>query len=168
MLETVYAWLDQRRPLATEMYVIGADYVPLGISAAVELVDETQREAILNAVSDAIRLVVWSLPPGGPDGAGWPLGRAVDDRLIETAIARVPGVRDVAPVLLFGRRTGETQWRPLPPDTTGRIRLPLLSWQLPELLMLAVTDGANASPTLPPSNSVGGTGVAVPVVPETC
>ena len=168
MLETVYAWLDQRRPLATEMYVIGADYVPLGISAAVELVDETQREAILNAVSDAIRLVVWSLPPGGPDGSGWPLGRAVDDRLIETAIARVPGVRDVAPVLLFGQRTGETQWRKLPADTTGRIRLPLLSWQLPELLMLAVTDGLNASPTLPPSSSVVGTGVAVPVVPETC
>ncbi len=168
-LETVYAWLDQRRPLATELYVIGADYVPLGISAAVELADVTQREAVLNAVSDAIRLAVWSLPPGGPDGTGWPLGRAVDDRLIETAIARVPGVLDVAPVLLFGRRTGETQWRALPPDTTGRIRLPLLSWQLPELLMLAVTDAASASPTLPPANGiVGAGGIAVPVVPETC
>ena len=38
-LETVHAWLDERRPLATELYVIGTDYVPIGVTAAVELVD---------------------------------------------------------------------------------------------------------------------------------
>ena len=170
MLETVHAWLDERRPLATELYVIGTDYVPMGVSAAVELVDTNQREAVLEAVAEAIRLHLWPLAPGGPDGAGWPLGRAVDDRMIETAIGRVPGVRAVAPVRLFGRRPGETRWRAVREDSTGRGRLPLLRWQLPELAMLSVSEGDTASATLPAGSSALGAsdGVAVPVVPEKC
>ncbi len=174
MLETVHAWLDERRPLGTELYVIGTDYVPLGVSAAVELVDSTQREAVLNAVAEAIRLHLWPLAPGGPDGQGWPLGRAVDDRMIETAIGRVPGVRAVAPVRLFGRRPGETRWRAVREDATGRGRLPMLRWQLPELAMLAVGEGDTAASSLPVSESAlgvdgaGGLGVGVPVVPEKC
>ncbi len=167
-LETVHAWLDERRPLATELYVIGTDYVPIGVSAAVELVDSTQREAVLDAVAEAIRLHLWALAPGGPDGQGWPLGRAVDDRLIETAIGRVPGVRAVAPVHLFARRTGERRWRMVREDSTGRARLPLLRWQMPELLMLAVAEGDASSTTLPPARAAGEPEVAVPVVPETC
>lgn len=168
MLETVHAWLDERRPLATELYVIGTDYVPIGVSAAVELADSSQREAVLDAVAEAIRLHLWALPPGGPDGQGWPLGRAVDDRLIETAIGRVPGVRAVAPVHLFARRPNERRWRMVPEDRTGRARLPLLRWQMPELLMLSVTEGERAATSLAPVAEAGGNDVAVPVVPERC
>jgi hypothetical protein len=167
MLESVHAWLDERRPLATELYVIGVDYVPVGVSAAVELVDTSQREAVLDAVSDAIRQHLWPLPPGGPDGNGWPRGRFVDDRAIETAIGRVPGVRSVAPVHLFGRKSGQTKWTIIPQDATGRVRLDLLSWQLPELAMLAVSDDPNAATTLPPAGGAS-SGVAVPVVPALC
>ena len=169
MLETVHAWLDERRPLATELYVIGTDYVPIGVSAAVELVDSSQREAVLAAVAEAIRLHLWPLAPGGPDGQGWPLGRAVDDRMIETAIGRVPGVRAVAPVRLFGRRSGETRWRAVREDATGRGRIPLLRWQLPELAMLSVAEGDTSSPSPPAgTRALGNDGVAVPVVPEKC
>jgi predicted phage baseplate assembly protein len=168
MLESVHAWLDERRPLATELYVIGTDYVPLGVSAAVELVDSTQRNAVLDAVAEAIRLHLWALPPGGPDGSGWPLGRAVDDRLIETAIGRVAGVRAVAPVHLFARRPNERRWRMVPEDATGRARLPLLRWQMPELLMLAVSEGEAAATSLAPIAVTGPDDVAVPVVPERC
>jgi hypothetical protein len=167
-LETVHAWLDERRPLATELYVIGTDYVPIGVSAAVELVDSTQREAVLDAVSEAIRLHLWALPPGGPDGQGWPLGRTVDDRLIETVIGRVPGVQAVAPVHLFARRTGERRWRMVSEDASGRARLPLLRWQMPELLMLTVAEGGTSSTSLPPSRADREPEVAVPVVPEKC
>ena len=167
-LETVHAWLDERRPLTTELYVIGTDYVPIGVSAAVELVDSTQREAVLDAVAEAIRLHLWALPPGGPDGQGWPLGRAVDDRLIETVIGRVPGVRGVAPVHLFARRPGERRWRMVREDASGRARLPLLRWQMPELVMLAVAEGDTSSTSLPPSRADGEPEVAVPVVPEKC
>ena len=128
------------------------------------------RARFLEAVAEAIRLHLWPLAPGGPDGAGWPLGRAVDDRMIETAIGRVPGVRAVAPVRLFGRRPGETRWRAVREDSTGRGRLPLLRWQLPELAMLSVSEGDTASATLPAGSSALGAsdGVAVPVVPEKC
>ncbi len=168
MLESVYGWLDSRRPLGTELYVIGPDYVPMGVSAAVELVDPDQREAVLDMVSQTIRLHLWPLAPGGPDGQGWPLGRAVDDRLIETAIARVPGVRSIAPVRLFSRhRSG--RYLPIREDRTGRGQLRLRRWQLPELTMLSVSVGDSASSSLPPAGGEGDdNAVAIPVVPELC
>lgn len=170
MLETVHAWLDIRRPLATELYVIAPDYVPMGVSAAVELVDEDQRDAMLEMVSEAIRLHLWPLAPGGPDGQGWPLGRAVDDRLIETAIARVPGVRTVAPVRLFKRSSGGRNWTAVKEDRTGRGQIGLLHWQLPELAMLSVGIGDTSSTTLPAGGAAldADSGMAVPVVPELC
>lgn len=166
MLETVHAWLDARRPLGTELYVIAPDYVPVGVSAAVELVDASTREAVLDMVRQVIRLHLWPLAPGGPDGQGWPLGRALDDRLIETAIARVPGVRSVAPVRLF-TRSRRGAWQPVAEDRTGRGHITLQRWQLPELAMLSVGVGDSASPSLPPPGASGG-GIAVPVVPELC
>jgi predicted phage baseplate assembly protein len=168
-LETVYRWLDERRPLATELYVIGADYVPIGVSAAVELVDSNQREEVLNAVAAAIRLHLWALPPGGPTGTGWPLGRAVDDRLIEAVIARVPGVSTVAPIRLFGRAGNDRRWRPVREDASGRGQAPLLRWQMPELLMLSLTVGGEAATSLAGGSAAGAhNAVAVPVVPEMC
>ena len=168
LLETVFAWLDERRPLTTELYVIGADYVPLGVSAAVELVDSNQREAVLNMVTAAIRLHLWALPPGGSDGNGWPLGRAVDDRTIEAVVARVPGVATVAPIRLFGRAAGDPRWRPVREDASGRGRLPLLRWQMPELLMLSLTVGSTAATSLTGAPAIGAGTVAIPVVPEVC
>jgi hypothetical protein len=166
MLETVHSWLDARRPLGTELYIIAPEYVPMGVSAAVELVDPSTRDAVLDMVSDAIRILLWPLPPGGPDGQGWPLGRMLDDRLIETAVARVPGVRNVAPVRMF-TRTKRGAWAPVAEDDTSRGRFALTPWQLPELAMLAVSVGDSSSPTLPPPGAPGG-GIAVPIVPELC
>jgi len=170
MLESVYAWLDTRRPLATELYVIAPEYVPIGVTAAVELVDADQRDTVLDMVSDAIRWHLWPLAPGGPDGQGWPLNRTIDDRLIETAIARVPGVRTVAPVQLFQRSTGGRTWVPVPMDRTGRSTIPLQPWQLPELAMLSVGVGSTSATSLPPGadSSAGAGGLAIPVVPELC
>ncbi|MCJ2186497.1 putative baseplate assembly protein [Novosphingobium beihaiensis] len=167
MLESVFRWLDPRRPVGTELYVIAPEYVPLGVSAAVELIDPSDRENVLAAVREAIRLHLWPLAPGGPAGQGWPLGRAVDDRLIETAIARVPGVRAIAPVRLFSLTNSGT-WRPVTEDATGRAILPLRIWQLPDLASLAVGEGASAAEALNPATDTPGNGIAVPVVPELC
>lgn len=165
-LERVYAWLDPRRTLASELYVIAPDYVPMGVSAAVDLVDPAQRDLVLGAVKAAIRQCLWALPPGGPDGTGWALGRAIDDRQIETAIARVPGVRTVAPVHLFTRGSGTGPWQMLGEDSTGRAQLRIESWQLPELAMLSVDVGDSAATRLGSASDDGG--IAVPVVPEVC
>lgn len=168
-LERVHAWLDPRRTLGTELYVIAPDYVPMGVSAAVELRDPAQRDAVLAAVKEAIRLHLWPLAPGGPDGAGWTLGRTVDDRLIETAIARVPGVASVAPVRLFTRQASGGRWQLVPEDSKARALLRLSPWQLPELAMLSVGVGDTAESNIGASDyddEAGG--IAVPVVPEVC
>jgi len=171
MLETVYAWLDARRPLATELYVIAPEYVSVGVSAAVQLVDPSTRDAVLDMVGQAIRMHLWPLAPGGPDGQGWPLGRPLDDRSLEVAIGRVPGIREVAPVRLF-TYSSRGAYVPVTADSTGRSVITLEAWQLPELTMLSLGVGDSASATLPPADgsagSAGSGGVAVPIVPELC
>lgn len=171
-LERVHAWLDPRRTLGSELYVIAPDYVPMGVSAAVELIDPAQRDFVLAAVKEAIRLHLWPLAPGGSDGTGWTLGRTVDDRLIETAIARIPGIRSVAPVRLFTRSSSGRRWTPVKEDSTGRAQLRLQPWQLPELAMLSVGIGDSADTRLGGGDGEfdddGFGGIAVPVVPEVC
>jgi Baseplate J-like protein len=172
MLERVHGWLDVRRTLGTELYVIAPDYVPVGITAAVELTDPSLRDGVLAAVKEVIRLHFWALPPGGSDGGGWTLGREVDDRLIETAIARVPGIRSVSPVRLFTRSANNRRWNRVNEDSTGRALIRMSAWQLPELAMLSVGIGETAAMHLDGSDSDningGAGGIAVPVVPELC
>ncbi len=168
-LETVHAWLDPRRVLGTELYTIGCEYVPLGVSVAVEVRDGHARDAVLNAVREALRAHLWPLAPGGVDGSGWALGRPVGDRELEVVTARVPGVAAVAPVKLFARPASGA-WRQLPRDGLDRASLPLLAWQLPELLALAVVDGTVAPDALQapagPADADGA--IPVPVVPRVC
>ena len=169
LLETVHAWLDERRQLGTELYVISCDYVPLAVSVAVELRDRNQREATLKAVSDAVKSWLWALSPGGPDGTGWPLGRTVQDREIEVAVARVPGVATVATVNLFMKPDGKDAWLKVTPNDQDRAFLQMKSWQLPELLSVLVVEGSAAPNDVYASNSNSPANlVAIPVVPELC
>lgn len=172
-LERVHNWLDVRRTLGTELYVIAPDYVPVGVSAAVELTDPSLRDAVLASVREVIQTHLWALPPGGSDGGGWTLGRNVDDRLIETAIARVPGIRSVAPVRLFTRSDSGRRWSRVNEDSTGRALIRMSAWQLPELAMLSVGIGDSAFMHLDGGDSENANGdraggIAVPVVPELC
>ncbi|HYO68536.1 MAG TPA: putative baseplate assembly protein [Archangium sp.] len=100
-LEAVHAHLDVRRPLATELYVIGCEYVPLGLSTGITVREGFGRETVVNAVREALFRWLWPLPPGGPKGEGWPLARAVRERELEVAIAQVPGVDTITGVRLF-------------------------------------------------------------------
>jgi predicted phage baseplate assembly protein len=169
-LEAVHAHLDQRRALATELYAIGCEYVPLAVSVGVSLRDGFPRDEQLNAVKDAIRRFFWPLIPGGFDGTGWALGRAPRDREVEVVVAQVPGVSEVRGVNLFERR-GKVWSKLTRVELSGAISLPLEPWQLPELLAVAVVADAPApdDPTRLPNPFIeDGTAVAVPVVPEVC
>ncbi|WP_257446357.1 putative baseplate assembly protein [Archangium lipolyticum] len=104
-LEAVHAHLDARRPLATELYVIGCEYVPLGVATGITVREGFGRETVVNAVREALFRWLWPLPPGGPKGEGWPLARAVRDRELEVAIAQVPGVDTITGVRLFSAGT---------------------------------------------------------------
>lgn len=185
-LERVFAHLDPRRPLATELYVIGCEYVPIGLSVAVVLRAGSEPADLLAAVRAALRNHLWPLAPGGPAGAGFPLGGTVRARELEIVIARVDGVEGVAIPRLF-RRTGLGTWGAVTvAHECEPAEVRLQKWQLPELLDVVVVEGTESPEVLDVRGGASGTGgiggasgtggtggagvidIAIPVVPEVC
>jgi len=164
----MYAHLDPRRMLGTELYVISPEYVPLSATVGVELRAGFGVEQTLAAVRLALRAFFWPLAPGGPGNRGWGLGETVVTAHAEVAVARVPGVRALRGVRLFEREEG--QWRELD-DASGRKRT-LQPWQLPELLHVIAVAGQDApfeiteapNPFLDDNVEA----ISIPVVPEVC
>jgi hypothetical protein len=146
-LEAVHAHLDVRRPLASELYVIGCEYVPLGLATGITVREGFGRETVVNAVREALFRWLWPLPPGGPKGEGWPLARAVRERELEVAIAQVPGVDTITGVRLFSAgRIARLQPAGGPASARFEIRLD------------ATGSSGTASSALPSLNSQTGSG----------
>jgi hypothetical protein len=164
-LEAVHGWLDDRRQLATELYTIGCEYVPLALAVGVTLRDGFAGEEVMNAVRDALRRFLWSLSPGGIDGGGWPLGRAVNDRELAVVVAGVPGIDEVDGINLFDR-AGDGTFQMVRRPSTGATVRNYEAWQLPELLQVVVVEGDPPTDIAPDVSQPGG--IAVPVVPEVC
>ena len=162
MLRRVCAWLEPRRLVTTELYVIAPEYVPVDISVAVEALPGTGGETLKRWVELALRQHFAPLPPYGPDGAGWPFGRAVRDRDAEAAALRVKGVRLVNQVLLEGETIGADGTR-LP--ASGSVAM--LAWQLPVLRSVRVAIGDVAEP-IAPEAALPLDGLPVPVEQQEC
>jgi predicted phage baseplate assembly protein len=169
-IERLHAHLSARAPLATELYVIGCEYVPLGVSVGVSIRDGFARDQVLHEVKQTLQRLLWPLAPGGANGDGWPLGRSVKTRELEVDISRVAGVREVTGLILFKREGGA--WRSIPATGTEASQsLELADWQLPELLAVVVSDDPNGAPvelTARPNSYADPNAVAVPVVPKIC
>lgn len=169
-VEAAHAWLEARRTLGTELYVIGPEYIPVGASVGVLLREGFAREETLVAVKLALRAFLYPLAPGGPAGLGWPLGTAVTSPQAEVAVARVPGVAALLGLNLFVRAGDD--WAPAP-DLPGRgPGIALRRWQLPELLSVVVVEGTSAPADLRgapnPFGADGRGGLSIPIVPEVC
>ncbi|MGK7889723.1 MAG: putative baseplate assembly protein [Leptolyngbyaceae cyanobacterium] len=180
-LETVYAYLDERRPLATELYVIACDYVPLGLAVGVDIQQGFGQETVLLAVREALYQFLWPLAPGDSTGMGWARGKTVDERELEVAIARVTGISRVNGVRLFTRTEATAPWTSIAPMQSGAFApatMTLESWQLPELLSVVTVVGSDIPTDLNRVSQMGGNqsgrtqsgdgGIFVPVVPEVC
>ncbi len=170
LLSNVYAYLDPKRPVAAEMYVIGTEYVQLGLSVAVEVRSGFGLQQVAQQVEQQLRVYLWPNPPGGANGQGWPLGRTVRSLELEVIVSQVPGVVEVNGLLLFQPISGGG-FQQIAVNGSGTAELMLESWQLPELLQCLVTPGADGSgvtpgslnPELPTDNTV-----AAPIVPSVC
>lgn len=171
LLETVYKYLDSRRPATAEMYVIGTEYVGIGISVAVEVRTSFGLLQVSQAVETALRTYLWPIPPGGSDNQGWPLGRRIRSLELEVIVSQVQGVVEVNGLNLFTPLPSGA-YHQVNADSSGRSEITLLSWQLPEVLEISVAAGADGSgiqtpeelsPQPPPDPTV-----AVPVVPKVC
>jgi hypothetical protein len=165
LLENVYSYLNPKTPVAAEMYVIGTEYVDLGLSVAIDVSNGFGVLQVSQQVEQALRKYLWPVPPGGAANQGWSLGRTVRSLELEVIVSQVAGVSEVNGLLLFQPQT-TGGYQQISPDSTGNAELTLESWQLPELLQVLVTVGPtplNLSPDLQTDNTV-----AVPVVPTVC
>ncbi len=81
LLRTVCAYLDERRLIATELYVIAPTYVPVSITLQVLAQPDADTATVEQAVESALTtfldpLVGGSIDPSTP-GTGWPFGGAI-------------------------------------------------------------------------------------------
>jgi len=171
MLETVHAYLNARKPVAAELYVIGVDYVGIGISLAIEVRAGFELRQVSNDVEQALRRYLWPLEPGGALQTGWPLGRHVRSFELDVVVSQVPGVVQVNGLNIFRRRAdGGYDLTSL--NENAQQEITLQPYQLPELFDVIVAagpdgSGVTAAETLEPPADTDDS-VAVPVVPKVC
>ncbi|MBK1657112.1 putative baseplate assembly protein [Paracraurococcus ruber] len=161
LLRDTYAALRPRTLIGTELTVLSPEFVPIGVSVQVSVVDATARTATLRAVERAVLDYLWALPPGGPRGEGWPLGYGVDPDEIRTRAGAAPGVLAIEAVALY-LPSPDGGWRAAPAGGLG-----LRRYQLPDLVGLSVGTAPPTPPAGAPEPRDGG-GVAVPFIPERC
>ncbi|BBX36485.1 hypothetical protein MMAG44476_05367 [Mycolicibacterium mageritense DSM 44476 = CIP 104973] len=95
--------LNQRRLVGTRLIVERPSYRGVTVVVTLSVLPEYSREHVKTDVQRALNSLLHPLT-GGPDGAGWPIGRAVQVHEVTAALAHIPGV-DMArkvTVQLFG------------------------------------------------------------------
>jgi hypothetical protein len=167
-LRQVCAWLDARRLVTTELWVIPPTYVRVAVSVGVKVKQGYGADAVRRWVELVLHQYLAPLPPYGPEGQGWPLGRVVHGPELEAAVLQVEGVeflvRDSGGCGAGLRVAGESNgaW------VEGPVQLS--KWQVPELAQVTVvTDrppGAPQDGLAPPPPDK--TPVAVPTIKEDC
>lgn len=76
LLKTVQRYLERRRVLTSEIHVVGPTYTTVAVSARLRARPEVDRPTLIREARRALQQ--WFHPlKGGPEGRGWPIGRAV-------------------------------------------------------------------------------------------
>lgn len=99
LLRTVCAYLDARRLLTTEVFVVAPVYVPVAIDAQVIVADNADPAAVKQEVEQAIAGYLHPLT-GGDEDTGWPFGGALRYSKIVHRVFSVEGVDSVPRLLL--------------------------------------------------------------------
>ena len=94
-LQTVCDHLDPRRLVTTEVYVRGPVYVDVYLSVGLRVREGHFRDVVIQEVRARLEEYLSALPPGGPDGDGWPLNRRLMTKDLEATVTRVAGVEYV-------------------------------------------------------------------------
>jgi uncharacterized phage protein gp47/JayE len=93
-LRTVCAYLDERRLLTTEVYVVKPSYQKVAVAAEVTVLDSADVGAVKKAIEDGLSQFFHPLK-GGEDGLGWPFGGPIYYSRIYQQVFSVPGVQSV-------------------------------------------------------------------------
>lgn len=169
-LGAVCRWLDQWRLVTTELYVIPPTYQRVAVSVSVAVQPGYGLDAVRDWVAQLLHQYLSPLPPFGPDGRGWPLGRTVMARELEAVAMQAEGVAYVEALQLAREeRTVDAEGATRSTWTVVE-RAPLADWVVPELAAVTVVDDATALPApgvdvAPPLTEAP---VPVPVLPTVC
>jgi predicted phage baseplate assembly protein len=98
-LRTVCAYLDQRRLLTTELYVIKPSYQRVEIQAEVIVNDNADLAEVKKSVEKTIKDYFHPLK-GGEDGLGWPFGGTIYYSRVNQRIFSVAGVQSVKTLII--------------------------------------------------------------------
>ncbi|MGW3668120.1 putative baseplate assembly protein [Streptomyces sp. NPDC005141] len=161
LLRRVCAHLDARRLITTELYVVPPEYRKVSVSVGVSVKPGYSADAVRHWVELVLRQYLAPLPPYGPEGQGWPLGRRVHGPELEAAALQVEGVEYLTG-LEVAQQSAHGAWTP------GTVEL--RQWEVVELVTVAVVaDGppppVGEQPSPPPAPGVL---VPVPVLGEVC
>ncbi len=162
-LGAVCRYLDERRLLTTELYVAPPTYRRIAVSAGIAVKAGFGTEAVRRWVEQILQQYLSPLPPYGPEGNGWPLGRRVHGPELEAAALQVDGVEYLNGIRLSVQT--DAGWVELTSPPT----LELAVYEVPELTEVLVVPGDAPEPgssAAAPAPS----GRAVPVRPprEVC
>jgi hypothetical protein len=172
-LRRVCEWLDARRLVTTELYVIPPRYVKVAVALGIVVKPGYPIEGVRRWAELIVRQYLAPVPPYGPEGRGWPLGRRVVAGELEAAASQVEGVEYVRNLRLAGWDAEQERWvevvadREADPPIEATIELELD--EVVELAEITVIEG----PALPPGEQIGApeperTPVPIPVEREEC
>jgi len=162
LLRRVAAYLNPRRLVTSELYVIPPTYRKVAVAVGVHVQDGYQADAVRRWVEQILRQYLAPLPPYGPAGSGWPLGRAVRRAELEAIAVQVEGVEYVEQELQLAQPDAMGQW-------AASSLIELEKWEAPELAAVTVVagpplkPGEGYDPAPDPSQPV-----LVPLPPEVC
>ena len=161
LLSSVCCWLDRRRLVTTELYVVPPAYRRVAVAVGLAVKPGYGVEAVRRWVEQVLRQYLAPLPPYGPEGEGWPLGRRVHGPELEAAALQVEGVEFLEGLEVAGWNEARGRWEP------GPVTLALD--EVPRLDEITVVSGPPATPGEalgpPPPES---TPVPIPVLREEC
>lgn len=165
-LTQVCSWLDRWRVVTTELYVIPPTYRRIALAVSVKVREGYGLDAVRDWVDILLRQYLAPMPPYGPDGQGWPLGRRVMARELEGVAMQVEGVEYIEALRLdhaTPQADGSDSWNDI-------AILSLADWEVPEVAAITVVDDATPLPApgtglVPPPSQPA---VPVPVIREEC
>ena len=161
LLRAVCQWLDVRRLVTTELYVIPPTYRKVAVAVGLQVKAGFGIEAVRHWVELVLRQYLAPLPPYGPEGQGWPLGRRVHGPELEAAALQVEGVQFLNDLKVAGWDAQNKVW------VQGSVNLE--KYEAAELAEITVVEGPLA---IAPGDSIeptpAGVPVPIPIIREEC
>jgi hypothetical protein len=141
LLSAVCARLDPRRLITTELYVVPPTYHQVAVSVGVHAQPGYSGNAVCSWVETILRQYLSPLPPYGPAGGGWPLGRQVFGPELMAAALQVEGIDYLEPVQL-GELDSGGNWHAVDPAQP----VCLQPWEVVQLSSITVVVGTPLAP----------------------